>query len=294
MTGTRMLDESFLRALEQLSFVSRRVRRRAVRGERATVRHGASLEFSDHRAYQPGDDFRYLDWNIYMRLQRLFVKVFTAEENLTVHILIDTSRSMSFGDPPKLWYAGRLAAALGYLAAVDLDRVGVCAFADGIERSMPPIRTRAQITSLFGYIESLTARGATDFNAALTDYSLAARRPGLAIVITDLLDPGGYEQGLGALLYRAFDVVLLHVLSTEEVTPSVNGLVRLVDSETGEQTSITAGASLTREYSARLSSFLERVERFCGDRAIDYVRATTDIPFERVILDSMRRGAFVR
>jgi uncharacterized protein (DUF58 family) len=289
-----LLDEEFLRKLEQLSLLSRRIRRSIARGESLSIRKGASLEFSDYRLYQPGDDFRYLDWNIYNRLDRLFVKLFTAEENLTVHILIDTSKSMGFGDPEKLWYGGRLAAALGYLAISNLDRVGVSAFADGIEHSMQPVRQKSHAFALFNYIAELKASGRTDFNRTLREYSLRTRRPGLAILITDLLDPAGYVEGLQALIYRRFDVLLIQVLDESEMAPEFRGSFRLIDGETEEETELTVESETVAAYQKRLGEYFQEVEAFCLSHDIEYLRTTTSIPFEEVVFSYLRRGVFVR
>lgn len=288
-----MLDDEFLRKLEQLSLLSRRIRTGPSRGENIALHRGASLEFADHRLYQPGDDFRYLDWNIYSRLGRLFVKVFTAEENLTVHILLDTSRSMAFGNPTKLWYAGRLAAALSYLAISNLDRVGVSAFAEGIEHSLPPIRRGSQVLTVFDYIAALRPSGRTDVNLALRDYSLRTRRPGLAILITDLLDRSGFEEGLRALLYRRFDVMLIQVLDEQEIEPGFSGSLRLVDGETAEESELDVDRDSVSRYRERLSSFFGKIEEFCLGHGIEYLRTTTRVPFEDVVLTYLRRGVFV-
>lgn len=287
-------DEEFLRKLEQLSLLTRKIRSGQSRGENTSINRGASLEFSDYRLYQPGDDFRYLDWNIYSRLNRLFVKIFTAEENLTVHILVDTSRSMSFGNPSKLWYAGRLAAALGYLAVNNLDRVGLSAFAEGVEHSLPPVRRKSHVFSIFDYIEQLRPSGKTDFNKTLRDYSLRTTRPGLAVLITDLLDPAGYQEGLRALIYRKFDIMLIQVMSEEELDPRIMGPLRLIDGETDEETELNVEPETMDEYQRRLGVFFDNVEEFCLSHDVEYLRTSTAIPFEDVVFSYLRRGVFVR
>lgn len=287
-------DEEFLRKLEQLSLLARKIRSGQSRGENISINRGASLEFSDYRLYQPGDDFRYLDWNIYSRLNRLFVKIFTAEENLTVHILVDTSRSMSFGNPSKLWYAGRLAAALGYLAVNNLDRVGLSAFAEGVEHSLPPVRRKTHVFSIFDYIEQLRPSGKTDFNKTLRDYSLRTTRPGLAVLITDLLDPAGYQDGLRALIYRKFDIMLIQVMSEEELDPRIKGPLRLIDGETDEETELNVEPETMDEYQRRLGVFFDNVEEFCLSHDVEYLRTSTAIPFEDVVFSYLRRGVFVR
>ena len=291
--ANQLLDEAFLRKLEQLSLLARKIRSGVSRGENISINRGASLEFSDYRLYQPGDDFRYLDWNIYSRLNRLFVKVFTAEENLTVHILLDTSRSMSFGNPSKLWYGGRLAAALGYLAVNNLDRVGVSAFAEGVEHSLQPVRQMSHVFSIFDYIANLEPAGTTDFNRTLKDYSLKTKRPGLAILITDLLDTNGYIEGLQALLYRKFDIMLIQVLDEEELDPRFHGPFRLVDGETDEETELNVEPETVAEYQLHLERFLNGIEEFCLSHDIEYLRTTTRIPFEDVVFSYLRRGVFV-
>jgi uncharacterized protein (DUF58 family) len=289
----QLLDEDFLRKLEQLSLLARKIRTGAARGENISIHKGASLEFSDYRLYQPGDDFRYLDWNIYRRLNRLFVKLFSAEEDLTVHILIDTSRSMSFGDPSKLWYAGRLAAALAYMAVNNLDRVGVSAFAEGIEHSMQPVRQTSHVFTIFDYIAGLKPSGKTQFNRTLRDYSLRTKRPGLAILISDLLDPQGYEEGLRALIYRHFDIMLIQVLDEDEMSPHMKGPYRLVDGETDEETELNIENDTVAQYKNRLASYFQEIEDFCLDHDVEYLRTTNRIPFEDVVFSYLRRGVFV-
>ncbi len=289
-----LLDDEFLRKLEQLSLLARRLRMGATRGENISIRRGAGLDFADYRLYQPGDDFRYLDWNIYSRLHKLFVKIFKAEEDLTVHLLVDTSGSMDYGNPSKLWYAKRVAAALGYLAVNNLDRVGVSAFAEGIEHSMQPVRQKRQVFTLFDYIDSLKPSGRTAFNRSLTDYSVRTRRPGLAILITDLLDPAGYQRGLRALTYRRFDVLVVQILHEDELAPQFSGPYRLVDMETDSEAELTVDTETIGEYRARLTTYLEGIESFCLSHDIEYLRTSTAIPFEEVVLSYLRRGVFVR
>ncbi|MFW6214028.1 MAG: DUF58 domain-containing protein, partial [Spirochaetota bacterium] len=201
---------------------------------------------------------------------------------------------MSFGEPAKIWYAGRLAAALGYLAVNNLDRVGISAFAEGIEHSLQPVRQKTHVFSIFDYIESLKPSGKTDFNGTLRDYSLRTSRPGLAILITDLLDPAGYVEGLQSLIYRRFDVMLIQVLDEQELAPGVKGPLRLIDGETDEEREINVESETLREYGARLASFLAEVEEFCLSHDIEYLRTSTSIPFEDVVFSYLRRGVFVR
>ena len=276
--ATPLLDEEFLRKLEQLSLLARRIRSGASRGENISINRGASLEFSDYRLYQPGDDFRYLDWNIYSRLNRLFVKVFTAEENLTVHILLDTSRSMSFGNPSKLWYGGRTRGS-ARLPRGQQPRPSRRERLRRRHRALAaPGSQTSHVFSIFDYIASLKPSGKTDFNRTLRDYSLRTRRPGLAILITDLLDPGGYEEGLRALLYRRFDIMLIQVMDEEELEPRFKGPVRLIDGRPTKRPSSTSSPKPSPSIRRRLAGFFGEIEEFCLDHDIEYLRTSTKIP----------------
>jgi uncharacterized protein (DUF58 family) len=260
------------------------------RGEHSTVKIGTSLEFSDYRNYQVGDDYRYIDWNIFSRLDRLFLKVFTAEEDLSIHILLDTSQSMLFGDPPKFDYAKRVAAALGYIGLTNLDRVGITTFGAGIHESMNPRRGKDHFLGLLEYCDRITCVGETDFNRSLMEYSFRSRRAGLAIVISDLLDPKGFERGLEALRFARYDVLLLQILDEEEIRPGFRGPVRLHDLETAHEQRLTIDELLLARYRERVQQWCRHIEEVCLKSQIEYLRASTLIPFEDLILKYLRYG----
>ncbi len=287
-----LFDPQFLRRLEHLSFLSRRIYRGDTRGAHASPRRGTSLDFADYRPYQPGDDFRTIDWSIYGRLDRVFVRLYAEEEDLTVHVLLDASASMSYGAPPKIDYARRLAAALGYVGIGSLDRVGVTTFAAGLGGALAPRRGRAQLFHLLDYMSRVRTGGETDVARSLDDYAMRSRTPGLAIVITDLLDPaGGWRRGVQALLFRGFDVVLVHVLDRAEIDPAESGAVRLTDMETGRVLPVTADAPLREAYRRRIGAWFDDVEGFCLDAGVEYLRTATLVPFEEVVLRYLRQGA---
>lgn len=287
-----LLEPEFLRRLEALALVSRRLHRGAGRGEHPVLRRGSSLEFRDYRSYQPGDDIRAVDWNLYGRLDRLFVKVFAAEEDLTVSLLLDSSASMGVGG--KLDYARRVAAALGYIGIAGLDRVGATAFSDRLHPDLPPRRSRHHLFALFRYLGRLAAGGATRFNACLQAFARRARRPGLAVVVSDLLDPQGFEEGLNALLYRKFDLVLIQVLAEEDIEPPPEGDLRLQDAETGQVRLVVVDRRLREHYRAALERLFARTERFCLERRIEYLRAGTLVPFQDLILRYLVQGMHLR
>jgi uncharacterized protein (DUF58 family) len=300
---TALFDREFLRTLESLAFISRRIYRGQARGAHASVRRGTSLDFADFRAYQPGDDFRTIDWGIYGRLDRLFVRLYAEEEDLTVHLLLDSSASMSYGAPPKIDYARRLAAALGYVGIGSLDRVGVTTFGAGLgsdksasggdKSDLAPRRGRAQLFHLLDFMSRLRPAGGTDIAKSLEDYARRSRSPGLAIVITDLLDDSldGYRRGLRALLFHDFEVVLVHVLDREEIDPGERGALRLTDMETRETVSLSVDRPLLAAYRAKVEGFFGEVEAFCLKNRIEYLRAATIVPFEDVVLRYLRQGA---
>ena len=286
----RLFDPSFLRKLEYLKLVAGRLHRGERRGEHETYRKGTSLEFTDYRSYQEGDDFRYIDWNIYNRLDRLMVKLFAAEEDLTLHILLDDSRSMAFGQPSKIDCACRMGAALGYIGLANLDRVGVTTFAEELGDSLPPHRSRKHIFSLFNYLSNIECEGATNINRTLVNFSLRSKRPGLAVVLSDLLDENGFEEGLKALLYRNYDVVLIQILDEEEIEPGMKGAFRLIDSESGIRRKVTVDSTILKLYRDRLGRFFQKIEEFCLSRGIEYMRTSNQVPVEDLVLKYLRQG----
>ena len=288
VTRPGLFTSDFLAQLERLALASRRTFRGRVKGERRSPRKGQSVEFSDYRPYGLGDDLRYVDWNIYGRLERLHVKLFVDEEDLCLHLLVDASASMGFGRPRKLDYATRLAAALGFVGLVNLERVGVGVLRNRLTEGWPPARGRNQFPKLADFVTGIQAGGATSLNEGLAGYALRAREAGLAIVISDLLDPGGFETGMRALLERRFEVHVLHVLAPEELNPTLAGDLRLHDSETGEIREMTVDGEALRNYKQRLHEFLERAETFCHTREIGYRRVSTDVPAEEFVLAQLR------
>jgi len=277
--GQDLLSPEFLLQLERLALLSRRAFRGRTRGERKSPRKGMSVEFSDYRPYGAGDDLRYVDWNIYGRLDRLYLKLFVDEEDLRLHLLLDGSASMSFGEPGKLHYAARLAAALGFVGLASHERVGVAVIRDRMAEGWSPARGRGQLLSLLEFA------GLSD---ALVAYALRSREAGLAVLISDLLDPAGYERGLKALLERRFDVHVVHLLSPEELNPVLAGDLRLTDAETGEIQDFTMDGEAMRSYRERLGEFLESAESFCRANEISYHRVATDTPVEELVLRELK------
>jgi uncharacterized protein (DUF58 family) len=287
-TGQDLLSPEFFAQLERLALISRRVFRGRVKGERKSPRKGMSVEFSDYRPYGVGDDLRYVDWNIYGRLDRLYLKLFVDEEDLCLHVLLDASASMGFGEPTKLEYGAKLGLALGFVGLVNLERVGISVVRERMAEGWSPARGRNHVLPLMEFLGKLRPGGTTSLNDGLAQYALRAREAGLAVVVSDLMDPAGYERGLKALLERRFDVHVVHLLAPDEMNPSFGGDLRLVDAETGELRDLTLDGEAMRAYRQRLHSFLEHAEQFCRAKEISYHRVVTDMPVEEFVLRQLK------
>jgi len=290
-----LLSSELLRRLEQVQLLAQRRAKSPARGERRSRSRGQSVEFADYRNYVPGDDLRYLDWNLYGRLDRLFLKLYEEERELPVRLFLDASESMTFGEPVKFDFARQVAAAIGYIALCGFDRVSVLAFPENPAESVPrgalrSVRGRRSAFTLFSNLGALTAQGGTDLNAALRRGALEARQPGLAVVISDFLDPGGYEAGISALLGRGFQVDLVHVLAPEELNPATYGDLRLVDAETGLEQEVTFGRYRLAAYQQTVSRFCQRLREFCGARGVNYFLASSATPLEELLLRQLREA----
>ena len=290
MPATRQafFTSEFLAQLERLSLLSRRIFRGRVKGERRSLRRGHSVEFCDYRAYGVGDDLRYVDWNAFGRLNRLYLKVFMDEEDLCVHLLVDASGSMDFGEPGKFQYATRLAAALAFVAFVNLERVAVGVFRDRLSEGWLPTRGRNQFLPFQEFLAGIQPGGPTAFNDAIRQYALRVKDAGLAVVVSDFLDPGGYEQGLRALMERRFDVHVVQLLAPEEIEPTLGGDLELVDAESGEVREVSLDAETLRAYHRELDGYLSRLEAFCRANELTYTRVTTDVPLEDLLLRRLK------
>lgn len=283
-----LLTPDFLRKIERLSLVAKRVFPGQLRGERRSPKRGSSVEFADYRNYAVGDDFRRVDWNVYARLEKLFLKLFVEEEDLHVYILIDASRSMEFGNPAKLLYAKRVAAALSYIALGNLDRVGLAALSGPEAATLRPKRGKQSAFGIFEWLKSVKPSGQTQLADSLRDFSLRTSRPGLAIVISDFFDPD-YQKGLSALISRKFELTVLQVLDQDEAEPPLVGDLMLVDSETDARREVTITQSLLRRYKQSLAELCGGVETYCGRFGCNYVRVTNQTPFEDLILSYLRQ-----
>jgi len=290
----KLIDAELMKKIERLSIASKRMFPGTMKGKRRSPKRGSSVEFADYRDYQLGDDFRFVDWNIYARLDRLFLKTFVEEENILIHILLDSSVSMNFGSPSKLEYGKRVAAVLGYIGLVGLDMVTVSSFAEDLADQVRPLRGKDRIFTLLDFLENIQPSQQTRMDASLQRYVLKMSHAGVAIVISDFLVPqASYEAGLKALMYKNFDVNVIHVMSEEELHPKLSGELKLLDAETGETKEITVTERVLEGYQKRLGRFCEDLNQFCAKNNITYLRVSTSLPFEDLILRVLRRDQVV-
>lgn len=290
-----LFDSEFLKKLEYLSLVSRRVFRGQILAQRRTMQLGGGIEFADHRDYTPGDDFRYLDWNLYARHDELLLKRFQEEEDLHVYILLDCSRSMNFGRPPKFDFARRVAAALAYIALADLDRVALVAFADEVVADFPLARGKARILSLLKFLEGLSPQGAqTDLARVAGAFVHRSQRRGLVIVVSDLYDPAGYERGLDLLRHHRYEPHVVQIFDRAEAEPNLLGDLELFDIETEAVRKVTITERNLRQYRAAFERFQTSVQQYCNTYALGCTRTSTEVPFDDLILKMMRTAGAVR
>lgn len=283
-----LLDPAFLRRLARLAVVARRRFAGASAGARRSTRRGSSAELADHRAYSPGDDVRRIDWNAYARLEELVLRLYVAEEDLSVYLLVDTSASLGLGAPPKIDAAKRIAAGLGYVALAGSDRVSVWPFGDGAKVAMAPTRGKKQVARLLGALDGLSADGETDLARSVDTFLARRPRPGLVMVVSDFLDPSGYARPLDRLIAEKHEPVLFHVVDPEELDPVAGGDLLLVDSERGHELEVTLDERALRAYRARVQAFLAELESYAKKRGLFYGRVTTGVDFEEVLLGYLR------
>jgi Mg-chelatase subunit ChlD len=301
-----LLTPELLRRLEQFQLLAARRAKSSAKGERRSRARGQSVEFADYRTYVHGDDFRYLDWNLYGRLDRLFLKLYEEERELPVRIFLDASESMTFGEPRKFDFARQVAAAVGYVALSGFDRVSVIPFpALGADPNFDPVTRNGELAArgalrsvrgkrstmqYFQNLSALTAGGGANLNEALRRGALEARQAGVAVVLSDFLDPAGYESGLTALVGRGFQVDLVQILAPEELSPSTYGDLRLVDSESGANQEVTFGKFRLKAYRQTVQNFIQRLREYCQARGINFFTASSSTDLQELLLKQLRQA----
>lgn len=299
--STRYLKPEAIARLGHMELRARTIVEGFFSGQHKSPFRGASVEFADHREYSPGDDPRHLDWKVYGRTDRLYVKEYDAETNLLIHLVLDASGSMGYpptggdgGGLSKLDYASYLAAALAYLAVKQRDMVGLMVFDTGVRVNLAPASSPSHLATLLERLEEVQPRGETRLADTLQTLALSLRRRGLVILLSDLYDePEATLRGLGHFRHRGHDVAVFHVLSPAEWRFDLRGPVALEDMETGER--VVMDADEAREaYRRELNAFVAAYRQGCRDRFVDYVPLDTAAPFELALARFLRRRATTR
>jgi len=304
-----LLTPEILRRLEQFQLLAARRAKSSSKGERRSRARGQSVEFADYRNYVHGDDFRYLDWNLYGRLERLFLKLYEEERELPVRIFLDASESMTFGEPRKFDFARQVAAAIGYVALSGFDRVSVIPFpaldANRGGQNLEPatfnlelasrgalrsVRGKKSTIQFFQNLSALSAGGSANLNDSLRRGAIEARQAGVAVVLSDFLDPAGYDSGLTALVGRGFQVDIVQILAPEELSPTTFGDLRLIDSESGALQEVTFGRYRMKSYQQTVQSFLQRLREFSQGRGINFFTASSNTSLEELLLKQLRQS----
>ena len=286
---TTVFDEAFLRQLERLLLLMRSPVRGGLKGGRRSVKRGQSVEFADYRDYSLGDDLRQLDWNVYARLEKLFVKLFIEEEDVTVTILVDASASMASGRPEKLLFAKRAAAALGYIALASEDRVSLSVLAGRAARRRTALRGSGRVFRLLSDLSSIeTASGPTDLVAAARHAAAQLTGRGVVVLLSDLLDPAA-DRVIRELAATGSELVILHVLSPDELDPALEGDLRLIDAETGEGIDVTADLGTLDAYKTRLAAWKAGFADLAARRRASYVDLSSDMNLAELMFAELRR-----
>lgn len=278
-----LLEAGFVRELEALR---RRMQVRARSGgggEHLAKKKGSSAEFLEHRPYAPGDDLRRIDWLAFARTGEPVFKLFRAEEDVVVRLLIDTSASLAAGDPPKMDASKRIAAAIGYMALALSERTQIACATDGLDRWGEPTRGRAALPKLLRELDTIEADGKTDLTEAIDQVIMRASRPGMLAIVSDFFDPGPFEAAVTKAASAGHDIALLQVLARDEVEPEFDGDYQLEDVETGDLLEVTMDASAIEAYLERLNKLIFGLRALAKRSRATYVRHIAGDPVIGVV-----------
>jgi uncharacterized protein (DUF58 family) len=289
-----LFDDDFQRRLETLALVSRRVFAGRLQAERRSKKKGSGVEFVDHRDYVPGDDFRFVDWNIYQRFGKLLVRMYEEEEDLSIYLIVDCSASMGFGDGSKFDHARRLCAALAYVGLTNLDRVTVVGVGAEVVERLPTTRGKKRIFSVLRFLAGLRSEGDTDLGSAMRTFVAQHKRRGLAILIGDFYDPAGFANGVNVLRYNKFETRVLQVVDRREAKPAVRGDIRVRDCETGQDLEVTVDDAFLDRFHQLHQAYDQELARFCARQQIPYFASDVGVPFDEAMLGVFRKGGFLR
>ena len=289
-----LFDDDFLKKLEYLNVVSGQMIPGHMHGEhRAKKKTDSGIEFADYRQYVSGEDTKNVDWRTYLRLDKLILRTFEEDADLPIYIFFDASKSMDYGTPLKFDYARKIAAALCYIGLLNQDRVNLVGYADGIAQELSARRGKNQVWNAFRFLESVEPRGATSMEKAIKNFFSARKRRGLVVVVSDFLDESGFEKAFDMLRYFRQDLFAVHIYSSDEARPELPDEVVLEDSELGTTERLKVTPALLEAYAEKFEEHCDEVGSYCRKNGWGYVRTTTDVPFEDLILRVFRQGRFL-
>ncbi len=291
---TDLLDPVFMSRLDTLDVLSRKILQGKLQGERRSKRRGQSVEFADHRPYVAGDDLRFVDWNVYGRLEQLFLKLYLEEQDLTVHIVADASASMSFGEPSKELFIKKLTAALGYVSLVNNNRVTISFIADGVTAQLANMRGRNYLNNMAECLLTADCDGPSNFDNSCRQLAAGRIGSGVMIVLSDFLFKEGYDSGLRRLIGRQYDLYAIQVLCPQELSPDLSGELKLIDIEDADAAEITVSAALSKYYKRNLTAYCNELKDFCTRRGAVYVLANSADSVESLVLNYLRRIRLLR
>ena len=274
--------------LDQLDILSRKMLAGKMKGERRSKKRGQSVEFADYRNYVIGDDLRFIDWNIYARLDRLFLKLFLEEEDLALYVLLDVSKSCDFGEPNKATYIKQVAAALAYIGLVNYNRVHVVAMADGVVAETGALRGRRRVPQMLDFLQKLEPAGQSNFTAACRRFALQHRQKGVCLVLSDFFIKEGFEAGLRYVASGRYDLFCVQVLSPQEIDPDLQGDLKLRDIEDNDTAEVSITQPLIKQYKSNLNAYCLALKEFVTRRGGMYLFSSTGVPFDSLILNYLR------
>lgn len=292
MSGS-LLDPEFLKKLEYLELIARRLVFGRQQAQRLSVLKGASIEFRDYREYTPGDDPRTVDWLVYARLGELVVKLFQQEQDLELWLLLDRSASMRFGDPDKFTYARKLAAALAYIGMSNMDSSCVMPFSAGLAAAPNRLRGRGRVFELLRTLDALDPQGRTDLPVVAREFVARVRRPGLVVLISDFYGLQGARLAIDQIRFHRHQLFIIQVAAPWEIDPDIRGDLRLIDAESGEHADVVVTDGLLRRYKAEFARLGEELRTACMKYGIGYAFARSDIPFNDFLRRVLERGGLV-
>jgi uncharacterized protein (DUF58 family) len=294
MINSNLLSPELLARLEKMELVSRKIFRGRMKGERRSPRKGQSVEFADFRNYVPGDDLRFVDWNTYARLEKLFLKMFLEEEDLHFYAIIDASSSMDFGEPTKLKYAVQLAAALGFIGLIRGDRVKLETLGPAKATNAPVFRGRKSLWRMLDHLESIEPGQNVSLAEGIKNFCVKNSGKGILVLISDLMDKEGFQSALRYLVSKDMDVYVIHLLSAAELDPDLQGDLRLVDCEDSNIAEVTITQPLLKKYKQTLAAFVESAKEFCTKRGMSYLLARNDVPVEDLVTGYLATRGLVK